>query len=257
MGIITLTSDWGLKDFYTAGVKGMIYKLFPEAKIVDISHEVPPYDEEQAAYILQNAHKSFPDGTVHIIGVNTEESANHPHAVAYYNKQYFIGTDNGIFSLIFEQEPEQVIVLDILSDSDHFTFSGRDRFVKAAVHLAQQKPLEELGDEKKKLENKMLFKPVVDDNAIRGVVVYIDRYENLITNIPESLFREKVKNRKFTISLRTGQVSKIYTAYDDVTPGEIVALFASNNMLEIAINKGHAASLLGIKRKFPVIVEIH
>lgn len=257
MGIITLISDWGLKDYYSAAVKGMIFKLFPEANVIDITHEVPPYDEEQAAYILKNAFQSFPDGTVHIIGVNTEESANHPHSIAYYEKQYFIGTDNGIFSLIFDKEPERVIVLDILQDADHFTFSGRDRFVKAAVHLAQGGDIDKLGDEKKKLENKMLFKPVVDQNVIRGVIVYIDRYENLITNIPGTLFREKVKNRKFTISLRTGRVGKIHTAYDDVRPGEIVALFASDGMLEIAINKGHAASLLGIKRKFPVIIEIH
>lgn len=257
MGIITLISDWGLKDYYSAAVKGMIFKLFPEANVIDITHEVPPYDEEQAAYILKNAFQSFPDGTVHIIGVNTEESANHPHSIAYYEKQYFIGTDNGIFSLIFDKEPERVIVLDILQDADHFTFSGRDRFVKAAVHLAKGGDIDKLGDEKKKLENKMLFKPVVDQNVIRGVIVYIDRYENLITNIPGTLFKEKVKNRKFTISLRTGRVGKIHTAYDDVRPGEIVALFASDGMLEIAINKGYAASLLGIKRKFPVIIEIH
>lgn len=257
MGIITLISDWGHKDYYCAAVKGMIFKLFPEANVVDITHEIPPYDEEQAAYILKNAYPSFPEGTVHIIGINTEESANHPHAIAYYEKQYFIGTDNGIFSLIFDKEPEKVIVLDILQDAYHFTFSGRDRFVKAAVHLAKGGSIDKLGDEKKKLENKMLFNPLVDNDSIKGMVVYIDRYENLITNIPEKLFKEKVKNRKFIISLRSGSTSKISTAYDDVTPGEIVALFASDGMLEVAINKGHAASLLGIKRKFPVIIEIH
>jgi S-adenosylmethionine hydrolase len=257
MAIITLISDWGVKDYYSAAVKGMIYKLLPEANVVDVTHEVPPYDKEQAAYILKNAYPNFPEGSIHIIGINTEESINRPHVVVSYQNHYFIGTDNGIFSLIFDGDPEKVVILDIANDSDHFTFSGRDRFVKAAVHLAKGGKMDDLGDERKKLETKMLFKPVVDKDSIKGVVVYIDRYENLITNIPRDLFTEKVKNRKFTISLRSGQIERIYNAYDDVAPGEIVALFASDGMLEIAINQGHAASLLGIDRKFPVIIEIH
>ncbi|MEJ2595628.1 MAG: SAM-dependent chlorinase/fluorinase [bacterium] len=256
MAIITLISDWGLKDYYVAAVKGKIHKLLPEARVIDITHEIPAFDEEQAAYVLKNAYQSFPDGTIHIIGVNTEESSNHPHIVTQYENQFFIGTDNGIFSLIFEKEPEQVIVLDIPNESDHFTFSGRDRFVSAAVHLAKGGKISELGEEKGNIESKMLFNPVVNEKSIRGQVVYIDRYENLITNISRTLFREKVKNNKFTISLRSGQANKIYDAYDDVPPGEIVALFSSDSMLEIAINKGHAASLLGIQRKFPVIIEI-
>ena len=256
MAIITLISDWGLKDYYTAAVKGMIFKSFPEANVIDITHQIPPFDDAQAAYILKNAYKSFPDGTVHIIGVNTEESVNHPHSVAYYDKQYFIGTDNGVFSMIFEKKPDKMVVLDILQDTDHFTFSGRDRFVKAAVHLARGGNIEELGSATDDLVNKILFEPVVDKNSIRGVVAHIDIYENLITNIPRSLFMKAVKGRSFTISLRTGQARTIHTSYDDVSPGNIVALFASNDMLEIAINKGKAASLLGIQKKFPVIVEI-
>ncbi len=256
MAIITLISDWGLKDYYVAAVKGKIYKMMPEAHVIDITHEIPAFDKEQAAYVLKNAFRSFPDGTIHIIGVNTEESANRPHVVVLYEKQFFIGTDNGIFSLIFENDPSEVVVLDIPNESDHFTFSGRDRFVSAAIHLAKGGKLSELGEEKGNIETKMLFRPVVNERSIRGQVVYIDRYENLITNISRSLFREKVKNSKFTISLRSGQANKIHDAYDDVPPGEIVALFSSDSMLEIAINKGHAASLLGIQRKFPVIVEI-
>ena len=114
MGVITLISDWGSNDYYTAAVKGMIYKYYPEAQIVDITHEISPFDVDEAAYVIRNAYKSFPDNTVHIIGINTEESLNHPHSVVYYNKQYFIGSDNGVFSLIFDNEPEEQIVLNIL-----------------------------------------------------------------------------------------------------------------------------------------------
>lgn len=257
MALITLISDWGANDYYTAAVKGMIYKNYPEANVIDITHQIKPFDVEQAAYVVKNVYENFPDGTVHLIGVNTEESINHPHSIAFYRQQYFIGTDNGIFSMIFEEEPEKLIILDILQDSGHFTFSGRDRFVKAAIHLAKGGKIEELGNEKGEMKRKLQFEPVVDKDAIRGVVAHIDTYQNLLTNIPKQLFTEKAKGKNFTIFLRSTSVNQINESYGDVPVGEVVALFSSSDMLEIAINKGKAASLLGIKRKFPVIVEIH
>ena len=256
MGIITLISDWGLNDYYAASVKGMIIKSLPEVRIVDISHQIKLFDIEQAAYILKNSYQSFPDGTVHIIGVNTEESENHPHSVAFYNNHYFIGTDNGVFSLIFDGDPDKLIYLDILQDSDKFTFSGRDRFVKAAVHLAKGGKIEKLGAERGEMKKKILFEPVVNHDTIRGIVAHIDTYQNLITNIPKDLFLKKTKGRKFTISLRTATLKRISHSYGDVPNGEVVALFSSNGMLEIAMNKSKASSLLGIKRKFPVIIEL-
>lgn len=250
-----MISDWGLHDYYTAAVKGMIYRSFPEAKVIDISHEIKPFDVNEAAYVLKNAYKNFPDGTIHIIGINTEESLEHPHVVALYDKQYFIGTDNGVLSLIFEKDPDKLFVIDILQDSPNFTFSGRDRFVKAAVHLAKGGKPEELGSEKVRLTNKLAFEPVVDNETIKGMVIHIDTYENLITNISETLFREKVKNKKFTISLRSTDIKAIHDSYGDVPPGETVALFASSGMLEIAMNKGNAASLLGVHEKDSIIIE--
>lgn len=256
MGVITLTSDWGLTDYYLSSVKGMIYNLYPDAKIVDISHNIPPFNINEAAYILKNAYKSFPEGTVHIIGLNSEESINNPHVATRFNKQYFIGTDNGIFSLIFEKEPDKAVSLDIMQDSERFTFSERDRFVKAAVHLAKGGKIEELGTVREKLTEKFSFEPVVSENTIRGMVLHVDNYENLITNISESLFKKVVNHKKFEISLRSYTIKNIKKAYGDVSPGEIVALFASNGLLEIALNKANASSLLGVIAKDPIIVEV-
>ena len=256
MGIITLISDWGNSDYYTAAVKGMILSQLPKTTIVDITHEIEPFNSNEAAYILKNTYKNFPNGTVHLIGINTEESISHPHTVAFYDQHYFIGTDEGIFSLIFENEPEKMVELEILQETENFTFSSRDRFVKAAIHLLKGNKIEELGSPKKELIRKLLFEPVVDSNFIRGVVVHIDSYENLITNIPRSLFKKVVGNKKFSISFRSGSVSSISDSYGDVRPGEIVALFASNDMLEIAINKGNASSLLGIGWNHTVFVNI-
>jgi len=255
MPIITLTSDWGLKDHYMASVKGAIIKKLPDAQIIDISHNIPPFDTEQAAFVIRNAYPDFPEGTIHIIGINTEESDKFPHTVIEMNKQFFIGTDNGIFSLIFDKTPDRMLDMTITQDSDFFTFSTRDRFVKAAVHIAMNKPLSELGDPKSKLNDKILLQPVTDPNTIKGHVVYIDSYQNIITNISEPLFKEIGKGRQFNIFFRTYEINKINKSYTDVPPGEIVALFDSNRYLEIAMNQGNAAGLLGLGYKDMIRIE--
>ncbi|RLD34748.1 MAG: hypothetical protein DRJ02_07825 [Bacteroidetes bacterium] len=256
MAILTLTSDWGTRDYYAGAVKGRILSQLPETTIVDITHEIEPFNSIEAAYIIKNTFKNFPDGSVHLIGMNTEESISRPHTVAFYDDHYFIGTDDGIFSMIFEHEPNEMVEMEIIQETENFTFSGRDRFVKAAVHLLEGKPMKELGSPKKELTQKLLFEPVVDKDSIRGVVMHVDSYENLITNIPRELFKKTVGNRHFSISLRSVSVDKISTSYDDAPPGEVVALFASNNVLEIAINKGKAASLLGMKWNDAVLIHI-
>ncbi|MEZ5082541.1 MAG: SAM-dependent chlorinase/fluorinase [Bacteroidales bacterium] len=255
MPIITLTSDWGLKDHYAGAVKGAILSKMPEATIVDISHQIPSFEIEQAAFVLKNSYPDFPKGTIHILAVNTEESEKFAHVVIEKDGQYFIGNDNGIFSLLFEEVPENIIELTIAQDSDYFTFSSRDRFVKAAVHLAKGESLTELGSPKSGIVEKILLKPVVDQNVVRGHVMYIDTYENIITNITEPFFKEIRKNRKFSIIFRSYSISKISQSYTDVPPGEIVALFDSNGYLEIAMNQGNAAGLLGLGYKDMIRIE--
>jgi hypothetical protein len=255
MPIITLTSDWGLKDHYMGAVKGAILSRLPEALIIDITHSIPSFNSEQAAFVLRNAYPHYPKGTVHIIAVNTEESEKFPHTAIEYNGHFFVGTDNGIFSLICEKLPDKIVELQVPQDSDYFTFSTRDRFVKVAVHLAKGGKIEELGKVKNKLLEKMLLKPVIDPAVIKGHVMYIDSYENVITNITEPVFNENRKGRKFAIQFRSYEIKKISRSYQDVPPGEILALFDSNRYLEIAINQGNAAGLLGLDYKEMVRVE--
>ncbi len=255
MPIITLTSDWGQKDHYAGAVKGAILSKMPEVTIVDISHQIPPFEIEQAAFVLKNAWHDFPAGTVHIIGVNTEESDKFGHTVVEKEGHFFIGTDNGLFSLLFDEKPDRIVELNITQDSDFFTFSTRDRFVKAAIHLASGKNIDALGSTRDKLVEKFLLRPVVDDHVIKGHVIYIDQYENIITNISRSLFREIGKNRTFTIVFRTYSISKLSQSYTDVAPGEILALFDSSGLLEIAMNQGNAAGLLGLDYKDMIRIE--
>lgn len=254
MAIITLTSDWGTSDYYLAAVKGTILSHLPDVTIVDISHHIKQFDIESAAFTLRNCYKHFPKGTIHILGVNSEESIDNPHIVVKTNDHYFIGADNGVFSMIFGDEEMEIVELDIPLDSDFFTFSTRDRFVKAAMLLIQGEPLSSLGEARSQLTSKFLFQPTVSPNAIKGMVIHVDAYENLITNISEKLFREQRNSRKFEIYFSGYRISKISTAYTDEGIAELVALFGTHGLLEIAINHGKAASLCGMERLNPVDV---
>jgi S-adenosyl-L-methionine hydrolase (adenosine-forming) len=255
MPIITLTSDWGHKDHYLAAVKGAIYSRMHEVTVVDISHEIPRFNVFQAAFVLRNCYKNFPGGTTHIIAVNGEASVKSPHTLVCAEGQYFIAADTGIFSLIFDNKPEAIYEITIYQDSDIFTFPARDVFVKAACHTAGSGKPKELGEPRTDYNRLNVFKPVVDKDSIRGVVIYIDSYENVITNITEEVFREVGKGRKFSVFFRGEEVTQMHTAYSDVAQGEILTLFGATRYLEIAMNRGNAGGLLGLDINEPVRIE--
>lgn len=258
MHVFTLTTDWGLKDHYLAAVKGKLLSLLPEARIVDITHQIPPFDILQAAFVLKNTLNVFPSGTIHLIGVNTDASIETPHIVAGYRGQFFIGADNGVFSLLFEEAPDLIYEIDIHQDSDYFTFSTRDVFVKAAVQIAEGKPLESLGSKRDKLNQKLSFHPVVEKDVIKAKVIYVDTYENVFVNVTQDLFRKVVGKKAFEIEFRNSRykIKKISQSYSDVAEGEMLALFSSNAYLEIAMNRGRASSLLGLHRDDPVRIQL-
>ncbi len=253
MAIITLTTDWGIKDHYLASVKGSLLKHIENIQIIDITHDVLPFDIYQASFIFKNSYKNFPDGTIHIIGVNSDASIESPHIAIKHENQYFIGADNGVFSLIFGMQDLEIAEIDIFQESDNFTFSTKDVFVKAAQIIDKDKSLAKLGPKRDSINRMMSFEPVVemdDENiAIIGKVIYVDRYENAITNISEDLFYSYAKNKRFDITFNsyTEELTTISKSYLDVPPSEMCAIFDSNGLLEISINQGNAGSLLGLK----------
>jgi S-adenosylmethionine hydrolase len=259
MAIITLTTDLGLRDNYVASVKGAILKEIPDITIVDITHEIPSFDLPKSAFVLRNCYQDFPDGTIHIVGVNSESNAETPHIAVLANGHYFIGADNGVFSLIFDNTPKKIVELTISQDTDRITFPTKDVFVKAACHIARGGTLEVIGIIKKELLERTLFRAVYENNKLKGMVVYVDHYGNLITNISESSFKEYQKGRSFTISFRKYGIRKISKSYCSVHEGEKLALFSSSGFMEISINKGHAKKLLmGLENdNNPIIIEFH
>ncbi|NCD41589.1 MAG: hypothetical protein EOL88_05800 [Bacteroidia bacterium] len=249
MQIITLLSDWGTRDPYLASVKGQLALRLPEAQIIDISHDITPFDITQASFVLRQAFPNFPEGTIHLIGINTEASIETPHTLIKYCGHYFIGADNGIFNLLMSgEEAQQIIELDLMQDSEFFTFSTKDLFIKAAVFLATGTAAEALGTVKTTINTRYSFLPVKDGNVLKGKVIYIDNYENLITNITAQQFESFGKGNPFQVLFRSSQyrIKRLSTSYSDVSEGEMVALFGTHGFLEIAINRGTAASLLGM-----------
>ncbi len=259
MAIITLTTDLGLVDSYIASVKGAILKEVPETTIVDITHEIPSFDLQKSAFVLKNCYQDFPEGTIHIIGVNSESDVDTPHIAILANGHYFIGADNGVFSLIFDNPPEKIVELTLSQDTDRITFPTKDVFVKAACHIARGGTLEVIGAVKQELEIKTMFRAVSENNIIRGIATYIDHYGNVITNITESLFKEFGKGRPFKILFRSAEyeIDVISPAYNSVIDGERVALFSSTGYIEIAINKANASKLFGINQGDIIRIEFY
>ncbi|MBL4625077.1 MAG: SAM-dependent chlorinase/fluorinase [Flavobacteriales bacterium] len=257
MPIITLTTDLGLKDYYVSSIKASILSQCPGATIVDISHDVPKFDIAQAAFMVKNAFADFPPGTIHILGVKPETSATTPHIAMYINGQYFIGADNGIFSLIFDQDPEKVVELTINQDTDLLIFPTKDIFVKAARHLARGGTLEIIGGPKDAIIQRSLFRAVVNGTTIRGTVIYVDSYGNVVTNITEQLYKEVGKGKPFTIYFRESRykIHHIVKSYNQIEEGDALALFGATGYLEIAINSGNAGQLLGLTINETVRIE--
>ena len=247
MGIITLTTDLGSKDFYQSALKGSLLKNMPNANIIDITHDVPSFNISYAAFVLKNAYVYFPKNTVHLIGIDSVYSQNTKYIALKYNDHYFVGADNGIFSLLFDNDPEIIVELNILQDLKYLHFPLVDIFVKAATHLAGGGKLTEIGIVISDIEERTLLQPVLEKDMIRGSVIYVDTFCNVITNITKDLFTRLQKNRDFTLFFKKNEtITHLSWHYNEVPEGEKLCLFGISNHLEIAINKGKASGLLGL-----------
>ncbi|MFM7022124.1 MAG: S-adenosyl-l-methionine hydroxide adenosyltransferase family protein [Flavobacteriales bacterium] len=249
MAVITLTTDLGLKDYYVGSLKGAILKEIPNATIVDISHDIPPFDIAVASFCLKNVYTDFPQGSIHIIGVAPNADEQTRHLVMEKNGHYFIGADNGIFSLLFDTPAENIHEIQLSDAKSSLTFPTKDVFVKAAAIIARGEGLEKIGRKAGNIQERMIFRAISEGNIIKGMVTYIDTYGNVITNISKQLFSEFGKGRNFGIIFRRADytIDEISDSYNLVPEGEKLALFSDSDFLEISINKGNASNLFGLK----------
>ena len=257
MPIITLTTDLGLNDYYVGALKGTILSQMPEVTIVDITNNVPAFDIRHGAYVLRQAYPSFPQGTVHIIGINAEASANQNHIAILCDGHYFIGTDNGIFSLLFEKVPDKIYDLsNIRQETDLMIFPLKDIFVKAACHLARGGTPEVLGVQQEDFIKVNTVRPVFADNVLHGTVMYVDSYGNAVVNITRQFFNDTIRGKKFILEFQNEEIHEISQRYNESAGGNILAIFNSAGYLEIAQYQGKVSSLYRIEVGSSVLVRI-
>lgn len=273
MPIITLTTDFGEKDHFAGAIKGAIYSELPDVRIVDISHSVSPFNISEAAYIIQNAYSSFPEGTIHIIGIDSEINEENKHIAIKLNGHYFVCANNGIMSMICaEIAPEQIVEINI-HDKIETSFPVLDVFVKVACHIARGGALGIIGKNMESIKPIKNLMPYINEEKtqIIGSIIYIDNYGNVISNIKKSFFEDIQKGRRFEVSARNHKFKKIYSKYSDIVNFEVpeekrndegrgLVVFNSSLYLEIAIYKsncssvGSASTLMGLNLRDTITI---
>lgn len=248
MPLVTLTSDIGQQDYIVGAVKGQLLQINADFKLVDITHQLSPFNYPQAAYICRNAIWNFPAFTYHIVLVNLFEKKPEQLLLAFHNNQYILCADNGLLTMIVEGKPDLVIGLPMDKTSNKNTLYCTQLLGAAINDVANGKRLLEIGEPDVNIIEKNHLRPTLGDNWMEGQIIFIDNFENVVINITREAFEEQRKGRSFRIVFKRDEmIDKISESYADVHEGEKLALFNSAGYLEIAINKGNAAGLFGLQ----------
>ena len=276
MSVITLTTDFGTKDHYVGSVKGALFNELENVNIVDVSHNISPFNIVEAAYIIENSYKNFPEGSIHIIGVDSEKTIEQSHLVIKLDNHFFICANNGIMSLLASKiNPEKIIEINIHNDKIT-TFSVIDVFVKIAAHIYRGGSIDLVGNQIYELKELYNLNPILNEksNEISGNVIYVDNYDNVVTNISKKIFIEFGKSRSFEINARNYIFKEIVGSYGNAIRfdikkenrkeiGKKIALFNKSNYLELSIYKsnpqtfGGAASLFGINYRDVITIKFN
>jgi S-adenosylmethionine hydrolase len=247
MPIITFTSDFGSSDHLVGVVKGEFAKYNDGLTIIDITHNIIPFNYMQAAYVCKGLQLSFPPETIHMIFVNSfDENMDHL-LLARHADQYYAVPDNGILTMILNGNPEEVVALPFPVEMKKNIRNFSALFVEAFSSLMSGVPFNKIGNPIVSIKERNLMKPLYNNQFIEGQIVMIDRFLNVIVNITREQFEEHRNGRNFKIVLlRDAFIEKISNHYSDVPEGEKLAFFNEVGFLEIAVNKGYAAPLFGL-----------
>lgn len=248
MPLLTLTSDIGNQDYLVAAVKAKLLKINPDFTLLDISHNIPPFNFPHAAYVCRNAIRHFPAFTYHLILVNLFESKPEQLLLVFHNEQYFLCADNGLLTMILEETPELTIGIPLDKTVIKNTTYFAEVMADVVNKLANGESIKNIGVADVQYVEKNPLRPMFSDNWIEGQIIFIDNFENVIVNITRAQFEEQRKGRHFKIVFKRDEmIESISESYADVPEGEKLAMFNSAGYLEIAINKGNAAGLFGLR----------
>lgn len=247
MSLITLTSDIGHRDYLVGAAKGLILQMCPSCQVVDISHEVQAYNLPQAAYLLRSALPYFAAGSCHFLLVDLFSRSGNPAILCQNQGHYFLGPDNGVITMILGHQPEKVLLLNPADGGAYTTMELIGLFANTVKDLQDGVKWEHMGTPLESCQELRSLQPMEEGNFIEGQVIFIDRFENVVINISREQFEKSRKGRSFYISVRKDElITQISSSYSDVSEGNKLAIFNTAGFLEIAINKGNAAGLLGL-----------
>ena len=253
MSTLTLTTDYGTQDAYTAQLKGALLSAIPGACLIDVSHTVPAFDIVRAAFLVQQAYSYFPAGTLHLISVNDYYQPDFRHVVVEQDGHYFIAPDNGLLPLLFPETtaPNAFALFHPKNTTlPHF-------YARTAAHVAVGKALKEIGVPVTDLVQRTTFQPVVTGQEIRGSIIHVDQYGNAVTNVARTLFEQHVGTQRFELYFkRRHPINELSHFYQDVAVGQSLCLFNGADLLEIAIAQGNAAELLGLSVGDGIILSV-
>jgi S-adenosyl-L-methionine hydrolase (adenosine-forming) len=246
--IITLTTDFGLSDHFVGTMKGVILGICPQAEIIDISNEIPPFETHEAAFALAESYSFFPPKTVHVVVVDPGVGTSRRPILAEGGKQYFIAPDNGVLSMIYSREKVRVRAVTaekyFLKDVSR-TFHGRDVFAPVAAHLAGGVPPGRFGKLISDYLRSSFEKPVRAGKRVwTGTILKIDRFGNVITNFPIEEFA-RIRERPFELTIGPHRILYLAQNYAECGSGELFAIAGSSGNLEVSTNQGSAAKIIG------------
>lgn len=259
MPVITLISDRSSEDFFLGRLRGKILSMCNDVHIIDLAHNIGHHSISRAAFILKNSWRDFPEHTVHLIGVDSESNGIRKHIAAEINKQYFILSDNGILSLVFNRYELKKVVKIESNNEDIKMMPALFSFAEIACEIINGKKIEEFGNFTSDIKNLLSIKPIFDNSYIIGNLVYTDSYGNAISNISFDLFQEIAKGRSYKIFAGSSNyfVNKISLRYQDVDEGDLTAVFNSLGLLEIAMNKGDLSKLMNFDNTTKIRIEFY
>ena len=256
--LITLLTDFGVRDPYVAEMKGVILGLCPEAQIVDLCHEIEPYDIRGAAFILSRATRRFPPGTVHVVVVDPGVGTERAILAGQFAGQIYLFPDNGVISFVARELPMEAVAVvrdlgGVLPADVSRTFHGRDIFAPVAAHLVENLDVIELGPTPQSYELLEIPEPQWQEDTLTGQIVYVDRFGNLISNISRELLARRWEDEEEIFVHCAGRdVGALRAMYGAAEESQPIALLNSMELLEIAINRGRACDVLGVGIGAPV-----
>ncbi len=244
MAVITLTTEWRPDDIYNGIIKGKLCNLCPQAAVVDNAWNIPPFNISEASFIIRNTYLNYPKGSIHLICVHSEAHKGEHYLIVSSKGHYFIGNDNGIFNLILNSEPEEIIRIE-----DNGTTDELEIFAKAASDLYNGKKASQLGTRIDAVTERLPLRATIDREVITGSIIFIDSYGNAISNITREIFDRIFESRQFRISVQSNKnyTSHISGTYSDVPVGELLARFNQLDLLEVSINGANISELLSIE----------